>query len=384
MGRLTVDGHAKSAKTQPNRACLDDVSVIVTCLKKRHSGVSATISALLPHQAKQISIGYVGPDLPGVEQAKREAAASFQPLTLRQAIALSRRRLPDGRPRIWHVRRDIEMMLGIFLRDVLRFPIRLVFTSAAIRQHSAGLRWLIGRMDRVIATSPAAAAFFRNSEVVGHGVDVNQFSPPTTPRDDVDVGDLPKGRVIGVFGRVREEKGIHVFVRALIPLLPKFPDVTAAIVGLTQPDDKAFADELRQEIETAGLTKRFKWVGEVSPEHMPEWYRRVSITVCCPLYEGYGLTGIEAMASGCALLASRTGAFAQMVDEGKTGFIVEPGDTAGLSSAMNTLLDNPASCEAMGRAGRERAGQHFTIAAEAEGIERVYEDIWGETNQSVP
>ncbi len=110
--------------------------VIITNMKKRYSGVSGTINALLPVQAKTLSIGFVGTDLPGAQLAKRSHSDTFFYLSVWQAIWVSRKLLPNDQPRIWHVRRDPEMMLTIFLRDVLRFPIKIVFTSAAKHRHS--------------------------------------------------------------------------------------------------------------------------------------------------------------------------------------------------------------------------------------------------------
>ncbi|WP_349364472.1 MAG: glycosyltransferase family 4 protein [Roseitalea porphyridii] len=379
---MTPGDHAGTPAPDPART--GDPAVIVTCLKRRHSGVSTTISALLPIQAGRRAIGYVGPDLPGVGQARAVAPDAFTRLTLAEAIRLSLRPLADGRPRIWHVRRDVEMMLGLVLRDVLRRPIRLVFTSSAIRKHSAGLNWLIGRMDRIVATSPAAARFFPDADIIGHGVDVEHFRPARQPADLAKDTPPTGPRMIGIFGRVREEKGIHIFVRALLPLLPRFPDVTAVIGGLCQSDDAPYAEGLKREIRMAGLEDRFVWVGEIPPGDMPDWYRRVAITVCCPLYEGYGLTAIEAMASGCAVVASRTGAFASMVEDGRTGYIIAKDDHSALSGALEKLLADPALCAQMGRFGRERACALFSIEAEADGLERVYESVWRERDAARP
>ncbi len=93
-------------------------------MKKRYTGVSGTINALLPVQAKNFRIGFVGQDLPGAQLAKQNTPDHFGHLTVWQAIRLSRKSLPDGRPRIWHVRRDPEMMLAIFLRDATSSGIR--------------------------------------------------------------------------------------------------------------------------------------------------------------------------------------------------------------------------------------------------------------------
>jgi mannosyltransferase len=151
--------------------------VIVTNMKKRFSGVSGTINNLLPIQSKQLNIGFVGETMPGVETAERLSPASFVRLSLWGAIRLSFGQLADGRKRIWHVRRDPEMMLGIFLRDILKAPILLVFTSAARYRHSWLPRWLIGRMNAVICTTEDAAAYVPNTtKIVPHGTCTSFFS----------------------------------------------------------------------------------------------------------------------------------------------------------------------------------------------------------------
>jgi mannosyltransferase len=137
-----------------------DPEVIVTNLHRRYTGVSGTINALLPVQSRMLRIGFVGTDLPGARLAESTHSENFVRLSLWQAIKLSRKKLADGRYRIWHVRRDPEMIIGVFLRDVLQFPIRLVFTSAAKHRHSWFPRWLISRMDAVIATTPEAAEWY--------------------------------------------------------------------------------------------------------------------------------------------------------------------------------------------------------------------------------
>lgn len=363
---------------QAGSANTDEVPVIVTCLKKRFSGVSGTINALLPVQARLRPLGYLGAALPGAERAVREFPNRFRPLTLSGAVKLCRRPLPDGSCRIWHLRRDHEMLLGLYLRDELKLPIRLVFTSAAIRRHSLVPRWLIRRMDAVIATTPRAASFFPGTKaVIGHGVDWEVFHPPADRlRAWAETG-LPGKLGIGVFGRVRHEKGVHLFVRALLPLLTRFPDFTAVIGGLCQPADRAYAEGLRAEVQAAGLTDRVVWLGEIPPTAMSGWYQRVLITVACPVYEGFGLTPIEAMASGCAVVASRTGAFEQMVEEGVTGHLVPPDDLSALRQALEPLMQSPENTVAMGQLGRQRAQGRFSIEAEAQAIEQVYQQVWG-------
>ena len=76
------------------------------------------------------------------------------------------------------MRRNSENAIAIIARDILKYPIKIVFTSAAQRRHSAWPRWLISRMDAIIATSKEAASYVSNVvSVIPHGVDLDRFSP---------------------------------------------------------------------------------------------------------------------------------------------------------------------------------------------------------------
>ncbi len=75
------------------------------------------------------------------------------------------------------------MLAGIVLRDIFRAPVKLLFTSAAQRDHKPYTKWLIRRMDAVIATSGRSGSFLKVSHtVVMHGIDLEEFHPPRTKR----------------------------------------------------------------------------------------------------------------------------------------------------------------------------------------------------------
>jgi len=347
--------------------------VIVTNMKRRFSGVTASINTLLPEQSKTIHIGFLGTNIPGALLAEKQNPNQFTRLTLWQAITLSSTRLKDGRKRIWHVRRDPEMMLSIFLRDILRLPILIVFTSAAKRRHSWFPRWLISRMDAVIATSKEASAFIPNTTaIIPHGVSLHIFHPPTDKLNAWSQTGLPGKYGIGTFGRVRPEKGTGLFVDALIELLPKYPDFTGVIVGLCQKEDLSFKKSLVDKIQAANLEGRIIFVGEVPMDQMPFWYQSVLIAVACPTYEGFGLTLLEAMACGCAVVATDTGEFRAMVTEGKTGTIIPTDSIFSLISALNNYMKNPIQAAITANNARISLLSKFSSAAEAKAIANVY------------
>lgn len=350
--------------------------VIITNIKKRYSGVSGTINALLPVQARTLKIGFVGTDLPGFHVAHGEHPDNIRHMSTGEAIRVSRKPLPDGRPRIWHVRRDPEMMLAIFLRDVLRFPIKIVFTSAAKHRHSWFPRWLISKMDGVIATTPEAASYVPNTtKVVPHGISLERFSPPEDKLNIWQRTGLPGKYGIGTFGRIRDDKGSDLFVEAMIRLLPEFPDWTAVLAGLCTPQHAAFQQRLEEKIAAAGLSDRIVFLGVISADKVADWYQNVLITVACPRYEPFGLTPLEGMACGCAVVASDTGAFRTIVDEGVTGHVVPTDDAAALVTALRALMQDAHRTLAMGQSGRQRVEAGFSAEREAEGIASVYQSV---------
>lgn len=340
------------------------VEVVAPNFKRRLSGVTSTIVQLVPQQAKSIGIATLGPGLP----------EDLPKMTWRQLPALLTR--PEGRRfRIWHARRNTEMLAGIVLKHVLRAPVKLVFTSAAQRRHRAYTKWLIRRMDAVVATSVRSGSFLEvPHRVVMHGVDTERFHPPRGADDAWAAAGLPGRYGIACFGRIRHQKGTDLFVDSMIALLPHHPDWTALVFGRATAENRAFAEDLEARVRAAGLADRIRFMGEV-PDVKP-WYRRIALCVAPSRNEGFGLTPLEAMASATAVVASDAGAYGETVAEGRTGAVVPAGDGAALTAAIEPYLADPARAAAHGGAARAHAAMHFALSREAEGLREVYEKLW--------
>jgi mannosyltransferase len=171
---------------------------------------------------------------------------------------------------------------------------------------------------------------------------------------------------------VRAQKGTDLFVDAMCRLLPRYPDFSAVIVGAITIDQTAFAKDLKARIEAAGLQSRIVMTGELPIEELPRWYRRLTIYAFTSRNEGFGLTLIEAMSSGAALVASRAGAAEIVVEDGVTGVLTPPGDVEALVAALEPLLRDPAAAMGMGERARARVIAEFSLDAEANGIAEVY------------
>ncbi|SHH62848.1 mannosyltransferase [Bradyrhizobium erythrophlei] len=335
-----------------------DLQLIVPNLHRRYSGVTATNRMVAPKLAKMFRTAWFGPDAP--EGIARMGVADL--------LKLWRR----GAPLIWHARRNNEMIAGVVLRS-LGWPLKLVFTSAAQRHHSWITRWLIRRMDAIIATSDLSASFLkRKATVISHGVDTDTYAPPPDRAAAFAESGLTGRYAIGCFGRVRAQKGSDVFVDAMCRLLPRYPDFTAVIVGAVTPEQQGFANDLKKRIEAAGLQSRIVVTGELAIEEVQRWYRRLTIYAFTSRNEGFGLTLIEAMSAGAALVASRAGAAELVVEDGVTGVLTPPGDVGALVAALEPLMRDPASATDMGKRGRARVVEKFSLEAEANQIAEVY------------
>src|SRR5260221_4625502 len=271
---------------------------------RRYSGVTATNRMVAPKLANMFAAAWLGPD--AHDGIARMGVAELLKLWRRSA------------PLIWHARRNNEMIAGVALRS-LGWPLKLVFTSAAQRHHTWITRWLIRRMDAIIATNDISASFLKvQATVIPHGVDTDTYAPPADRAAAFAETGLPGRYAIGCFGRLRAQKGRYLFVDAMCRLLPRYPDFTAVMVGAITPEQMVFANELKRRIEAASLQSRIVITGELEIEDVQRWYRRLTIYAFTSRNEGFGLTLIEAMSAGARLVASRAGAAETLVACGGT------------------------------------------------------------------
>ncbi len=358
-GRSNRNGFAVMAE--------DDMNLIMTDMHPRITGVGSTIRTLAPHIHLIEPLAMVSTrTLPGIQSVGILAAVMA---CLKQ---------PKSKPfRIWHARRNKEMLLGLIIKHVLRGRIRLVMTSCALRRHSWFPRQLLASMDAVIATSEEAASYVKNVvATIPHGVDCDRFQPSGDRSAAMRAFGIPGEHGISLIGRIRPEKGTDLFVDAMIQLLPKYPAFTACIAGKATVEHELFHQQLKSKIEKAGLTKRIIWFGEIEYDRMPRFHSAMSLCVAPARYEGFGLVPLEAMACGVPVVASRTGCYREAVIPGKTGSLVTCGDVLSLTSSIAELLGDPVRLHNLGENSRQHVAQNYSAKSEADRIVQVYQDLW--------
>ena len=343
--------------TEPN-----PIEVVAPNLKKRLSGVTATVVRLIPVQARMIGIVTTGPGLP----------ADLPHISLGRAA-----RLPRDRWRVWHARRNTEMALGLIYRRLLGRKYKLLFTSAAQRHHTGFTKWLIRQQDALIATSPQAASYLESpAKVILHGVDTGVFHPPHNKRGlRESLGLDPDAVLIGCFGRVRAQKGVDLLVHAALRLFADRPNAQMVFTGRITADNQQFTDALKAEIAAAGLTDRIRFLGELPWEEVVRHYQAMDLFAAPARWEGFGLTPLEAMACGVPVVATRVGAYEALIRDGVTGSLVPPDDLDALTEALRYWLDDPAARAAAGRTARDHVTHNHSIEDEARAIVDVYRGL---------
>ncbi len=348
-----------------SKADIRSTDVIAPNFKKRMSGVTSTVFRLVPRQAEHIAIATSGPNLP-------EDIPQVSPWSL---ITMPRSG-PSG-PRVWHARRNNEMLPGLALKYLLGKRLKLLFTSAAQRDHSGYTKWLLRRMDRLVATSAKSAAYLeREATVIHHGIDTSDFTPAADKAALRAELSLPaSATLIGCYGRIRPQKGNDLFIAAMVELLPKHPDAVAVMMGGVTDQFRDFLQGLKDKVAEAGLADRVLFLPEAQDWEITKYFQALDLYVAPQRWEGFGLTPLEAMACAVPVVATRVGAFEELVVPDETGLLVPREDQSALTAAIDAALsDRDRLAEWSGKA-RQHAAEKFDIKGEAAALIAIYREM---------
>jgi glycosyltransferase involved in cell wall biosynthesis len=188
------------------------------------------------------------------------------------------------------------------------------------------------------------------------------FVVPLTA-DDIAPSPDPGQRSVLFVGRITPLKGLTTLLEALCRV-----DARLTVCGAGWGLSAARAAAAKY-----GIEDRVLFAGWVDGDELSAAYRAARVVVVPSHWpEPFGLTGLEAMAHGRAVIASSTGGIREWLRDGQTGLLVPPGDPKRLASAMNELLGDAARCTEMGRQGRAIARARYSASAHADRLRDVY------------
>ncbi len=169
--------------------------------------------------------------------------------------------------------------------------------------------------------------------------------------------------LVASFGRVNEYKGFDDFVEAAARVHASHPNAHFVLVGGATADGVALLEQLQARVQALGVAERFTFTGflDGAAGHMHECSIIVAASKPTAVVgaEGFGLVVVEAMAARRPVVATRAGAFPEIVVDRETGLLANVADPEDLARAMTELLNEPQRMQAMGEAGRARVEQRF-------------------------
>ena len=236
--------------------------------------------------------------------------------------------------------------------------------------------------DRVIATDRILRQPIRDHlevdestvRVLPNGVDLERID--TLQCDDNHAirerRGVGRSSVILSVGRLEENKGFHILAASLARVALARPNLEWrwVVVG-----DGPFGPQLRRLVQKLGLMNHVSFAGSVDDSELHAWYKTATVFAHPTLYEGSSLVTLEAMAHGCAVVATRAGGLPDKVLPGVTGWLVEPGDVSGLANAVMRAFSNLPKLPDMGRAGRQLVEREFSWDVIAGRWIGLYEDV---------
>ncbi len=229
-------------------------------------------------------------------------------------------------------------------------------TGAAVL--AANSSWTAGVARRLyeLLDRPDLAA---RVQVVPLGTDATQFRPGIDAREVRAKHRLDGGPWLLTVARLEWHKGIDTVIRALPAIRAAHPGVRYAVAG-----EGPRLSELEQIAGQAGVRHAVKFLGFVTDEELPALYNLADVYVGASRYhdllvEGFGISLVEASASGIAVVGGRSGGVPDAVREGETGLLVDPEQPAAVAAAINRLLADESLRRRMGAAGRRAVETYY-------------------------
>jgi glycosyltransferase involved in cell wall biosynthesis len=307
-------------------------------------------------------------------------SAEFSPQVFAAARQLIRR-LRREPVELLHAHTRVSQVVAARLSRALRIP--YVTTWHGVFRPNLGRRLWPCTGDLTVAISRPVQqqllTVFRvpasRIRLIPNGVDPAWFAAPPDPGLVAAYRArhrLPDGQpVIGAVGRLASGgvKGWDLLLGAAHALRQEQPNLHVLIVG-----DGPHRPLLERLVRDLGIAPRVHFAGAEADVRVPLAAMQV-FAFPVRWQEGFGLSLIEAMAAGKPVVATRTGAVPDIVEDGRSGVLVQPEDAASLAAGIARLLNDPAAAARMGQGAQARVREAFSLDRMTDQIEAVYREL---------
>lgn len=233
-------------------------------------------------------------------------------------------------------------------------------------------RQLCADCDFVVATTPPQLDLIVNDyeaptgkvHMIPPGYDDHRFFPVgEASRAAIRQRLRFKGQVILALGRLARNKGYDLLIDAFTLVAKRNPEAVLHLaVGGTEmnANEQALLAELRERAVATGFPERIRFGSFISEDDLPDYYRAADMFVLCSRYEPFGMTAIEAMASGTPTVVTVHGGLYRALTFGRHALFADPFDGEDLGITMAKIFRHPGLRKRLGRMGAHKARSLFT------------------------
>lgn len=227
-------------------------------------------------------------------------------------------------------------------------------------EHLADLDFIISPSRYLAGAYMRAGVPPEKMRVIGYGIDTKRLTAVQRVPD-------PTQRRFTFVGYLGEHKGVHVLLEAM-RLLASRPEIRLTIVGTGHLEPA-----LRERVKQQGLERQVHFAGKIGNDQIGAVLEKTDALILPSIWpENQPVTILEARAAGLPVIGSRIGGIPEIVEDGKTGLLFEPGNPRDLAKKIRELADHPALIDAFGQAGRARSTETFDTQAAQ--VMRLYDE----------
>ena len=230
--------------------------------------------------------------------------------------------------------------------------------------------------SHIIAVSDSCRRFLVERErvpeekitLVQNAIDLRRYSPACGTRSEARkaLGLPENGTVVAGVGRLNPQKNFSLFVRVAAEVLKRHPQAVFVLAG-----DGPEEELLRKLAQESRLAERLHFCGYVPDAR--QVYLSADVVLMPSLFEGLPMSLLEAMAMRVPVVASALDGIAEVVDDGRDGFLVPSGDAKLFCERVCQLIENPSLARELGAAASEKIARRFSAERMCCEVERVYD-----------
>jgi glycosyltransferase involved in cell wall biosynthesis len=288
--------------------------------------------------------------------------------------------LADCRPEIVHTHLHVLRYALPFVLLRKRASVLHTVHNLAEREIESGMRWLQGYAlkHRVVPVAVAEEAAHSVKQMYGiprcrvipNGIPTRGYAYPQTPREEwrAREGFSERDVLFVCVARFAPQKNHALLLNAFALGPASNANARLVLVG-----DGVLREQLEQQARSLGVAGQVHFLGLRSD--IPDVLGAMDAFVMSSDFEGHPLSVIEAMASGLPIVGTAVGGMPGLVENGKQGLLVAPGDARDLCEAMTFLLQDRETRRRLGMAGARRARNKFDVSAMVRAYEDVYEEL---------